>query len=480
MARFEEGRSISCPPLFEGEAYSQWSNVMKYFIQAQDFELWDIIEEGYIEAPKKKKKQRSENDTKGKLNSRAMHILLCGLIEEVSKKVSTCKRAKEMWEKLERLYGKEEKKDGAPSCANLLSSSKVDGVLALNEPERAKNPTCGKGRILPASIKGTQFKSGVRLRIGESSGPRPKKVAQGMIDSAKSGQFGPLIRELDVVDTSLDEQHNTVKDSSDTSVTGLDWRTNSVFEQPSDTVMQFLLRNKRPYIVAILEPRISGLAADRFIQKSGFESYYRVEAQGFSGGIWLLWRKTVQVDVHAVSSEFIHTICYSLEDGQCFYGSFVYASPNSLRRKDLWAQLLAVDPSNNFPWVVRGDLNVIGSSDERAGGSPRRIGGCHQFHGFLIDSGLVDMYLVEWNEHPDFAKFLQSVWNGDTSLFDKINQFQERSWGWSMDVFGHIGKRKKALLALLRGIDRALEQEFRPLLVRLEAKLKHELDEVLA
>ncbi|KAL4278839.1 hypothetical protein GQ457_03G025240 [Hibiscus cannabinus] len=139
MARFDEGRSISCPPLFEGEAYSQWSNVMKYFIQAQDFELWDIIEEGYSEAPKKKKKQRSENDTKAKLNLRAMHILLCGLNEEVSKKVSTCKRAKEMWEKLERLYGKEEKKDGAPSCANLLSSSKVDGVLALNEPEVSSN-----------------------------------------------------------------------------------------------------------------------------------------------------------------------------------------------------------------------------------------------------------------------------------------------------------------------------------------------------
>ncbi|KAK8708938.1 hypothetical protein V6N13_059973 [Hibiscus sabdariffa] len=135
MARFEEGRSISCPPLFEGEAYSQWSNVMKYFIQAQDFEVWDIIEEGYLEAPKKKKKQRSENDTKAKLNARAMHILLCGLNEEVSKKVSTCKRAKEMWEKLERLYGKEEKKDGVPSCANLLQSIKVDGVVALDEPK---------------------------------------------------------------------------------------------------------------------------------------------------------------------------------------------------------------------------------------------------------------------------------------------------------------------------------------------------------
>ncbi|KAK8705171.1 hypothetical protein V6N13_048778 [Hibiscus sabdariffa] len=136
MARFEDGRFISCPPLFEGEVYFQWSNVMKYFILVQEFAVWEIIEEGYMEAPKKKKKkQMSENDTKAKLNARAMHILLCGLNEEVSKKVSTCKRAKEMWEKLERLYGKEEKKDGVSSCDNLLQSSKVDGVLALDEPK---------------------------------------------------------------------------------------------------------------------------------------------------------------------------------------------------------------------------------------------------------------------------------------------------------------------------------------------------------
>ncbi|KAL4386335.1 hypothetical protein GQ457_09G015710 [Hibiscus cannabinus] len=74
-----------------------------------------------MEAPKKKKKkQRSENDTKAKLNARAMHILLCGLCEDVCKK---------------KLYGKEEKKDSVPSCANLLNSSKVDGILALDEPK---------------------------------------------------------------------------------------------------------------------------------------------------------------------------------------------------------------------------------------------------------------------------------------------------------------------------------------------------------
>ncbi|KAL4312792.1 hypothetical protein GQ457_01G022680 [Hibiscus cannabinus] len=114
MARFEEGQSISCPPLFEGEAYFQWRNIMK--------------------SPKKKKRM-SANDTKAKLNDKAMHTLHCGLNEDVSKQVSTCKSDKEIWEKLEKLYGnkKEDKKDGVSSCANLLSSSKVDSVFALDE-----------------------------------------------------------------------------------------------------------------------------------------------------------------------------------------------------------------------------------------------------------------------------------------------------------------------------------------------------------
>ncbi|KAK8639924.1 hypothetical protein V6N13_138290 [Hibiscus sabdariffa] len=59
----------------------------------------------------------SANDMKAKLNAKAMHTLLCGLNEEVSKQVSTCKSTKDIWEKVEKLYGNknEDKKDGVPS-----------------------------------------------------------------------------------------------------------------------------------------------------------------------------------------------------------------------------------------------------------------------------------------------------------------------------------------------------------------------------
>ncbi|KAL4362162.1 hypothetical protein GQ457_04G020740 [Hibiscus cannabinus] len=83
---------------------------MKYFIRYFDFDIWMIIEDVYLKAPKKKEK--SVKDIKNdQLNAKAMHIFLCALNEDMSKNVSQSKSAKEIWEKLEKLYEKEEKKD---------------------------------------------------------------------------------------------------------------------------------------------------------------------------------------------------------------------------------------------------------------------------------------------------------------------------------------------------------------------------------
>ncbi|MBA0871617.1 hypothetical protein Goshw_028207, partial [Gossypium schwendimanii] len=50
-------------------------------------------------------------------------------------------------------------------------------------------------------------------------------------------------------------------------------------------------------IVSLLEPRVSGSKADAISAKLGLEKSPRVEAIGFSGGIWLGWRKSIDVEV---------------------------------------------------------------------------------------------------------------------------------------------------------------------------------------
>ena len=55
-------------------------------------------------------------------------------------------------------------------------------------------------------------------------------------------------------------------------------------------VLKEHIRLRRPSIVALVETHISGARAQAICDKVGFEGYFWVEAQGFQGGIWILWR----------------------------------------------------------------------------------------------------------------------------------------------------------------------------------------------
>ena len=54
-------------------------------------------------------------------------------------------------------------------------------------------------------------------------------------------------------------------------------------------------RAYHPDIVSLFETRVSGETADRVIRKLGFPFSHRIEACGFSGGIWLLWKENISL-----------------------------------------------------------------------------------------------------------------------------------------------------------------------------------------
>jgi hypothetical protein len=89
-------------PQFNGQKYAFWSIRMKTYIQAQGFEIWQSIVDGYI-APA----VLPTNDKAVKLgqnNSKAKNGLLNGLSEMIFTKVAHCKSAKDIWDKLQNIY----------------------------------------------------------------------------------------------------------------------------------------------------------------------------------------------------------------------------------------------------------------------------------------------------------------------------------------------------------------------------------------
>ncbi|KAI9124099.1 hypothetical protein K1719_005399 [Acacia pycnantha] len=92
------------------------------------------------------------------------------------------------------------------------------------------------------------------------------------------------------------------------------------------TVRRDLKYRYKVDVVVILEPRVSGNPATKIIKSWGFKYSVRVEAVGFSGGIWLLWNSDdLGVDVLTKEEQFIH--CRLKLGCKEMLFTTVYASP---------------------------------------------------------------------------------------------------------------------------------------------------------
>ncbi|MQL71509.1 hypothetical protein Taro_003823 [Colocasia esculenta] len=99
-----EGQSVNRPPLFDGEDFTYWKTRMEYFLHGFDFQIWSIVEEGDLIVTNEKDKWTEDDRKKISLNYKAKSILCCALRKKEFNRVSACKSAMEMWEKLRITY----------------------------------------------------------------------------------------------------------------------------------------------------------------------------------------------------------------------------------------------------------------------------------------------------------------------------------------------------------------------------------------
>ncbi|VFR01352.1 unnamed protein product [Cuscuta campestris] len=108
-----EGQSTTRPPLFDGNNYAYWKERMRIFIQSNDYDSWMVIKHGEtiptkivdgVLVPKLETEYTSNDKKKMQLNARAINFLYCAVNPDDYRKISRCKTANEMWNKLEVTY----------------------------------------------------------------------------------------------------------------------------------------------------------------------------------------------------------------------------------------------------------------------------------------------------------------------------------------------------------------------------------------
>ena len=106
-----EGHSTNRPPLFDGSNYQFWSNRMSIFMRAYYYEIWDIVLDGpYVPMKTKAGSEALEPKVisewteleikKVQVNYKAINTFHCALNPTEFNRISTCKTAKEIWDKL--------------------------------------------------------------------------------------------------------------------------------------------------------------------------------------------------------------------------------------------------------------------------------------------------------------------------------------------------------------------------------------------
>ena len=150
-------------------------------------------------------------------------------------------------------------------------------------------------------------------------------------------------------------------------------------------------RLHNPPIIALLETHINGTRADEVCRKLGFQGCFRVDTQGFVGGIWILWDvATVQLQLIKSHAQYV-TMVVKGHGFQSWLFTAIYASPSVHLREHLWRELEGLANSVNTPWLLAGDFNETRSLTERDHGSDDMARRCAKFNNVIENNGLIDL-----------------------------------------------------------------------------------------
>ncbi|XP_031124225.1 uncharacterized protein LOC116026939 [Ipomoea triloba] len=311
---------------------------------------------------------------------------------------------------------------------------------------------------------------------------------------------------------------------------------------------KWFVKQHQPSIFCLVETKVSGENANSICVKIGFEKWARVEAIGYSGGIWIMWSGTLQIDILNFHPQFVH-MTVTEPTGRMWNFSVVYGSPSLQLRRRLWNSLSRNKVQVDHPWLIAGDFNAIVNSEESS--NPNNSGHHRNgdfknwiftealvdlgfmgqkftwrrgreegtFKGARLDRALCSMDWVErmcetrvvhlttiasdhcpilidldtnnskrqhnfmfqgaWASHHSFLDLIKNNWRMDDTVWNNREHMATTFKQWNRNVFGNIHHRKNNLLRRLDGIQRQLHHANHAGLIKLERKIRKELEDVL-
>lgn len=169
------------------------------------------------------------------------------------------------------------------------------------------------------------------------------------------------------------------------------WNCRGTGAKGFTSLIKDIRRHYDASLMFLMETHSSGQRAKQQANRTGLLGNFIVDSRGQAGGIWCIWdTSSWKVDIIESSDQFVHTRV-TWKGSIKWLITAVYASPNYIRRNQLWGDLTRISEAVNEPWVVLGDFNTICGPHERKGGSSNfSIRGSINFRNIIHDCDLID------------------------------------------------------------------------------------------
>ncbi|XP_058780637.1 uncharacterized protein LOC131654707 [Vicia villosa] len=126
-----------------------------------------------------------------------------------------------------------------------------------------------------------------------------------------------------------------------------------------------------------METKCDPHRAAKSLKKLGFDDYVINSNNGFAG-------------VGNVRGT-IHSFDVSCHNGHKWLFTAIYASPNDVKRRNMWDLLKTIASNINLPWLLAEDFNDIAYASEKKGGAQASSRKCKLFRDKIEDCSLMDL-----------------------------------------------------------------------------------------
>jgi hypothetical protein len=101
-------------------------------------------------------------------------------------------------------------------------------------------------------------------------------------------------------------------------------------------VLTNMVRNKKPHLVFLMETRMMQNKVDFIRRKLGFDRSFVVDCKGRIGGLLLLWKSEIWLEIQNYSRRHINAVMHNGSNEPVWKITCFYGHPEAAKREEAW------------------------------------------------------------------------------------------------------------------------------------------------